>query len=133
MVFTTQDVALIGLIGVFIGGIAGNRLAIGRDRRREFNALIDPIRSDLIRIQMHASNGLKGPWVITFPLIREQLSFWKRRGFDRAIEHYKQCKDTYHRNRIRFKVDGPDSPDTIKDAEAVKYSAGYLLNYLKRR
>lgn len=135
MVFTAQDTALIGLAGVIVGGIFGNRYAIDRDRRNEWNTLISPIRITLLRIK---NGGVLAPlppdWTITVLLIRERLCCLRRRAFDSAIESYKQNKDTYHRNR---KPDGMggfmDGDTTAEDRAAISHVANDLLGFLKQR
>jgi len=116
---------LLSLITALIGYIIGNRLAIGRDRRREYNALIDPIRADLLSIKISPENIIRGKWIITFTLIREKLPFWKRRGFDVAIETYKKSKGK--ENQIRNGMGG----FKYKDASLISHAADNLLRYLK--
>jgi hypothetical protein len=115
------------LIGVLIGYLVNNWLAIGRDRRREFNALIEPIRADLLGMKNHPGNDLRGPWVITFILVREKLFFLKRKGFDRAVENYKESKSD--KNRDRDNMGGFSYKDTAKIVHAVND----LLRFLKPR
>ena len=111
-------------IGVLIGYLVSNRLAIGRDRRREFNTLIEPIRADLLGMRNHPRNNLRGAWVITFILIREQLPFWKRKGFDRAVENYKKSKSDENLDRDR--MGGFSYKDTAKIVHAVNDLLGFL-------
>lgn len=121
----------VGLICSVIGGIAGylinNRLAIGRDRRREYNALVDPIRQTLLGMRINPGINLKGSWEITFFLIREKLPFWKRRGFDRAVKEYKKSKGDDNR-----KSDGMGG-FFYKDTALIIHAANDLLKYLKPR
>ena len=113
---------LTGLIGLLVG----HRLAIGRDRRREFNVLVDPVR-DLVLCQ-------KIPDRIQILKIRERLTRRKRKGFDRAIEVYKQSKSTYTRNR---KPDGMggflDGDKSAEDRLVISHAVNDLLRYLKPR
>lgn len=36
-----------GIAGILIGGLVGNRLAIGRDRRKEYNEIADALHERL--------------------------------------------------------------------------------------
>lgn len=110
-----------GLIGFFIG----NRFAIDRDRRKEFNSLIDPLRHDLLGVRNCPSSSIKGTWMIAFTLIREKLPFWKRKGFDRAVENYKKSKSD--ENRIPDGMGGFNYRDTA----SIVHAANSLLKYLK--
>ncbi len=85
----TESIAFT-FVGVLIGYFISNRLAIDRDRRREFNNLIEPIRLMLLSARNYPTSNLKGSIYITFALVREKLPFWKRKGFDRAVENYKK-------------------------------------------
>ncbi|WP_458991074.1 hypothetical protein [Photobacterium damselae] len=40
---------LSGLIGVLVGALIGNRLALGRDKRKEYNLIVIPVREVLIK------------------------------------------------------------------------------------
>ena len=43
--------ALWGLLGLLLGGLLGHRLAIWRDKRREFNEVAAPLVQNLIEIE----------------------------------------------------------------------------------
>ncbi|MFA5323435.1 MAG: hypothetical protein WC373_12250 [Smithella sp.] len=120
----TESIAF-SLIGILIGYIIGNRLAIGRDRRKEFNDLINPIRADLMSIKIRPENNLRGTWIITLALIREKLPFWKRRGFDIAIETYEKSKGDENKNS------DPAGGFNYKDTSLISHAADNLLKYLK--
>jgi hypothetical protein len=77
-----------GLVGFLIG----NRFALNRDKRKEFNNLIEPLRHDLIGVKNYPNSGIKGSWMITVALIREKLPIWKRKGFDKAVENFNKSK-----------------------------------------
>src|SRR5208337_4981111 len=105
----------------------GNRLAIDRDRRHEFNSLIDPLRHDLLGMRNYPSSNLKGTWMISCTLIREKLPFWKRKGFDRAIENYKKSKGDEN-------LDPNGSGGfSYKDPARIVLAVNDLLKFLKPR
>ena len=128
----TESIALSlisALISAIVGYFIGSRLAIVRDKRKEFNALVDPMRHSLLFIRSQPSYYLKGTWEITFMLIREKLPFWKRKGFDKAIEAYKKSKEKYYNSRK------PDGMGGFIDGDrsAISHAADSLLKYLKPR
>jgi hypothetical protein len=114
-----------GFVWGLVGYLIGNRFAIDRDRRKEFNSLIDPVRHDLLGMRNHPGSSIKGAWMITFKLIREKLPLWDRKGFDRAVENYKKSKGDG--NRI------PDGAGgfNYKDTASIVSSIDCLLRYLK--
>ena len=119
----TESIALTS-IGVLIGYLVGNRLAIDRDRRREYNNLIEPIRITLLNARNHPTSNFKEPIYI---LVREKLPFWKRKGFDRAVENYKKSKSDDNRD--------PDGMGgfSYKDTESIVHAINDLLGYVKPR
>ena len=117
---------LFGFACTLFGYFVGNRLAIGRDKRREFNALIDPVRSSLIGERSHPG-GFKTPSDITFLKISESLPFWKRRRFDRAVKAYKNSKGSENKEK-----DGMGGFSWI-DESIIVHAVDNLLSYLKPR
>ena len=118
---------LLNLMSALIGFWVGNRLAIDRDKRLEFNKLIEPIRRDLWGIRENPSSDLRGAWGVTMKLIRERLPIWKRKAFDRAIENYKNSKG--ENNRIPNGRGG----FSYKDTTQIVHAANNLLKFLKPR
>ncbi len=117
------------LLGAFIGYLVSNRLAIGRDKRKEFNDLINPIRSELLAIRNNPRSNLTGSYGITLSLICEQLHFWNRRSFKRAIDNYEKSKGS---ENIKLNIDGMGGW-AYKDTEWIVHAANDLLKYLKPR
>jgi hypothetical protein len=115
------------LVGALIGYLVSNRLAIGRNKRREFNDLISPIRRELLGIRNNSHSKLTGAWMITFSLIHDKLPRWKRRGFERAIQHYKESK-SYENLK-------PDGMGGFLDGDNsdIVHAINDLLKYLKPR
>ena len=118
---------LFGLATALIGYLVGNWLTIGRDRRKEFNDLIGPIRNDLLGVRNHPDSNLKGSWMIAFTMIRERLPFWKRKGFDRAVENYKKSKGADNQGRDEM------GGWFYKDTAIIVHAVNDLLRFLKPR
>jgi hypothetical protein len=114
-----------GFVWGLIGFLIGNRFALDRDKRKEFNNLIEPLRHDLICVRNHPSSEIKGCWMITATLIREKLPIWKRKGFDRVVENYNKSKS--EENRILDHMGG----FTYKDKARIVHAANSFLRYLK--
>lgn len=115
---------IFGFVWGLVGFLIGNRFALNRDKRKEFNNLIEPLRHDLIGVRNHPSAIIKGSWMITATLIREKLPIWKRKGFDRAVENYNKSKSD--ENRIPDHMGGFDYKDTAKIVHAVNNFLKYL-------
>ena len=129
---TPIEIIALNLACALIGYLLGNWLTIGRDRRKEFNALIEPIRYDLFVIRNHPQSEIRGAYMITFTLIRERLPYWKRKGFDRAIENYHKRKSEYNQSFQPDGMGGRISGDkTVECGLAISHSINDLLKYLK--
>jgi hypothetical protein len=81
---------LLNAFTFLIGLLVGNRIAIGRDRRQESNAAIQPIRARLL-----VDRGLPGPGrmpsAVEMDLLEHYLLPWRRRGLRAAIRRHNEC------------------------------------------
>lgn len=111
-----------GLIGFFIG----NRLALGRDKRKEFNKIIEPIRTILLteKINLGYAPGIKD---IDILKLREELAFWKRSRFDIAVKEYKRSKS--NENMEKDDMGG----FSFKNTEMLIHTINNLLTFTKRK
>jgi hypothetical protein len=116
---------LFGVVWGLVGFLIGNRFALNRDKRKEFNNLIEQLRHDLIGVINHPNARIKGSWMITVALIREKLSVWKRKGFDKAVENFNKSRG--NENIERDNLGG----FTYKDTARISDAANALLRYLK--
>lgn len=69
-----------------MGLLVGNRLALDRDKRKEFNAAAQPIRAWLLKELEHPSPYTHSPNVVEVDAFVSCLPFWKRRGFRKALD-----------------------------------------------
>lgn len=81
---------LFGLLTFFVGLGFGHWLALGRDKRQEFNETASPIREWLLGEIKSPSPMARSPSDIELDLFIQCLPFWKRRGFRSAYEEQKQ-------------------------------------------
>ena len=116
-----------GIVWALIGFFIGNRFNIDRDKRKEFNDLINPIRRELIGIKNNPRSGLTGSWYITLFLISEKLPFWRRKTFSAAVENYKKSKSS---DNINMNIDGMGGW-SYKDTEWIIHCVNNLLKYIK--
>jgi hypothetical protein len=78
----------LSVVTFLIGLIAGNRLALGRDRRKEFNEAAQAIRDTLVMQKKRIRPTSPSPTVVEIDRFEQLLPLWKRRGFRAAFEHY---------------------------------------------
>jgi hypothetical protein len=107
----------------FIAGLwLGNRYAIGRDKRTEWNDLTEERRKGL-RLAM-------GSNLDDTDLILSYLPFYRRRGFRKAMERYQDAG--YDAQGDYDPARGMSDVDPVKH-EALRLAAARVLRYLRRR
>ena len=84
---------IIPFITLFIGGLIGNRLALGRDRRKEYNEVADPIYELLEKQRLLALAGkypqsMNNTNEATFIEIKRHIPAYKAKGLSLAIQTY---------------------------------------------
>jgi len=90
--FLKDNVPIISLMTFFLGLFLGNRLSIGRDKRKEFNAIAEPIRVILFKEKQNPTPYTKGIDDIDIFKLRELLPLWRRVGFDITVKRYRENK-----------------------------------------
>ena len=119
---------LYNLMSALIGFFTGNRLAIDRDRRREFNDLVNPIRLLVLEEREKPTSRSISPTNIEFALVREKLFIIKRKSFDRAVVNYKKSKGAD--NQEQSQTSGQPH---YKDTTIIVHAIDDLLKFLKPR
>lgn len=127
--FAKENPSILGLATFFIGLYLGNKQAIGRDRRKEFNEISKEVFIELNKQIEQLSVGLPGQCVNDFLLIYNYVPFYKRWLFRRYIESYKNAQQglsTYH-------VENGSVTFNQEKMAQLSSSTKALLCYLKRR
>lgn len=115
------------LLGALIGIFIGERLALSRERRTEYNADAKVLRAKMVRIL-----GRGGPSAsevldaVDLDNLRQHLGWYDRRSLDKAVHAYEQTKE---RNLQADEVGQPRYLDT-KEVDAALQA---LLKQIKRR
>ena len=117
---------LINFVTFLVGLLVGNRLAIGRDKRKEFNEAAQPIRAWLISEVEQPSPYSPPPSVVQIDAFVNCLRFYNRRGFREA---YKR-QDCARQDAMKQDSTGSVS---YKDDNNIKEWLNRLLRYTKRR
>ena len=117
---------LLNLITFLAGLLVGNRLAIGRDKRKEFNEAAQPIRAWLLSEVEQPSPYSPRPNVVQIDAFVSYLPFWKRSGFREAYKR-QDCarQDAMEQNSI--------GGVSYKDDNHIKEWLNTLLRYTERR
>lgn len=117
---------LVGVGGLsFLAGLfLGHRLAIGRDKRREFNDAALPIREWLLK--EIESVGWRRPSEIEIDTFEACLSAWQRRRFVAALQAYRS------EFTAQTRQDGSGGL-YFENEEPIKQLARSCLKYTKRR
>ena len=112
-----------GLIGLLVG----NRLAIGRDKRKEFNAIAERITIVLVKARESLSPSDEWPNKMDIHFFREALPFWRRRCFDAALCAYRQTGGDDNTTEDEY------GDISYKDTTIVAHRIDRLLKLTKKR
>lgn len=117
---------IINVLTFLLGMIVGHWLAVHRDRRREFNEAVQPIRKWLLSETERPSAYNQRPSRIEFDTFMSCLPWWKRRGFRAALER---------QERARKAVETRDSLGGVDygDADAIRAALRVCLRYTERQ
>ena len=81
---------LVSLLTFLLGLILGHWLAVGRDKRKEFNEAAAPIRGWLLRAKESPDPYTRWPSEQEFDRFVQCLSPWQRKAFHRHLGSYKE-------------------------------------------
>ena len=121
-----ENAEVISIVGFLAGALVGNRIAIGRDKRNEFNTIVGPIRIRLVEA-LDSPNSASGcPTSVEVDRLDFYLGCFARRRFSAAIENYQKCCEEQRRQ---------DSFGQLhyEDFEAIRASINVILSAIKLR
>lgn len=101
-------------ITLLVGGLIGNRLAIGRDRRKDFNDVANPLFECLEKQRICAKSGefpdsAHDTNQETFIALIRKSPWHKQKGLAKAIEGYLQAKQSCSNwNNRRYEFSKPE-------------------------
>ena len=101
-----EKIAFVVLVGLF-GALIAYWFNLGRDKRNEFNAAAEPIYLALEK-EKYGCNGtpshkIKGPSKDDLLRFKRRLSWFHKKGFQKALTRYNQAKlDALESNKIVY-------------------------------
>ena len=117
---------LISFLTFLLGLLLGNWLAIGRDKRKEFNVAATPVRGWLLKAK--DSPSPYGPWPTDQEIDRfvHYLSPWRRSSFAKHLSQYKA---------LHYSVQVTDAAGQVSysDSTRVRHELHELFRYTKPR
>lgn len=120
------DPLLSGAFGFLCGALIGNRLALGLERRREFNAYAAPIRERLIRIRDHNPLGYLGISAGEIDYLGAYMWPLQRHRLASALE---RCAEAYKSQQRR----SPEGLAYLVDPETVQKAISEILSIIPLR
>lgn len=89
---------IFGFITFLLGLLIGNRLAIGRDKRKEFNAGTEAIYIKLLNQIKEINIGYLSAEITGFSYIRYHISVYRRWIFDIHVKKYQTAYNKYRQS-----------------------------------
>lgn len=86
--------ALTSLLTFFLGLVLGHWLAIGRDKRKEFNDAVVPVRNWLLRAKDAPNPYAKWPSDEELDRFIHYLRSWQRAPFRKHLSRYRELHNT---------------------------------------
>lgn len=125
VIIPTVKSPYMNFISIGIGWLVHNWSSIDRDKRKEFNAIVEPIRNKFIKFKGQAIPiNIPEHDIID---IKDNLPFWQRKRFVRDINEYNKAI-----SQENMKNNGYGGFDVINH-ELIFLSANNLLKYLNKR
>jgi len=121
-----METVLLNLLTFFAGLFLGNRLALGRDKRKEFNEAAMPIRSWLLKEAENPSPYSRPPSTVEVDTFTNCLPPWKRKGFRIAYERQWSARQS-------AEVRDSFGQVLYSKEEIIKARINACLSYSKRR
>jgi len=117
--------AVTGMIGVLLGTLLGSRLAISRDKRKEWNDITFALRGRLTRHREGLPLITPCPDPLLVDDLRMLMPYWTRKRFNRSYGTFLKCaSETTSDERGR---------SDYKDEKAVVKAIDDVICFLKRR
>lgn len=120
-----SNAELFTIVGFLAGTLVGNYFSIERDRRKEFNEIINPI---YFRMKSQIEAGLLSIEDFDIDVIEHHMPWYQR-------WYFRNCAERYKKSRIgvtEYIPGGEVLVDEVKKSEMLK-CASNVLHYLKPR
>lgn len=117
---------LVSLLTFLLGLILGHWLAIGRDKRKEFNKALEPIRVWLLRAKDSPSPYTEWPSEEELDRFIHYLRPWQRASFQKHLGRYKEL---HHSQQVQ---DSYGQVSYRNDME-IRHELYNLFKYTRRR
>lgn len=121
-----MNTGLVGFVTFLLGLLLGNRLAIGRDRRKEFNEAVAPMRTWLLRAKDNESPYTPWPSREIFDRFLHYLKPWQRSASMRHFGKYRSLVEVGETTDAAGRVHHEDGLEIRGELDA-------LFKYTRRR
>ena len=121
-----MDPIIVGLFTFAAGLLLGHRLSLGREKRKEFNEAVQPIRKYILAEIDSPSAYRKPPSKAELDVVIHCMWWHQRYRFQKALNaFYEKKKEAEVRNELGEVLYG--------DATAIRLAAGKVLKHAKFR